>query len=248
MSLKNIFFKNKFTYKIYLYYNLYIRHKGYKKKASYSQWGEDHFIENFFKNKKTGIYLDVGCFHPFKYSNTCLLFNKGWKGINIDANPTSIDLFNIIRPKDINLCTTIDDKKKEYKVYFDHPFSPINTLDKELVNSRTKKPISEIEEKSTTLNKIIEKSPFEKDKINLLTVDIEGHEFQALKNFNFSKYKIDVVVLELFDKSLSKIEMFNQSIDFVTKSRIYNLLLNNNYKLINWVHSDLIFVRNDFPN
>ena len=56
-------------------------------------------------------------------------------GINIDINPTSIDLFNIIRPKDINLCATIDDKKKEYKVYFDHPFSPINTLDKEYYNS-----------------------------------------------------------------------------------------------------------------
>ena len=85
MSLRNIFFKNKLTYKIYLYYNLYIRHTGYKKKASYSQWGEDHFIQNFFKNKDTGVYLDVGCFHPFKYSNTCLLYNKGWKGINIDV-------------------------------------------------------------------------------------------------------------------------------------------------------------------
>ena len=56
MSLKNIFFKNKLTYKIYLYYNLYIRHTGYKKKSSYSQWGEDRFIGNFFKNKNTAQY------------------------------------------------------------------------------------------------------------------------------------------------------------------------------------------------
>ena len=52
MSLKKIFFKTKFTYKIYLFYNLYIRHKGFQKKKRYSQWGEDQFIIDFFKDKK----------------------------------------------------------------------------------------------------------------------------------------------------------------------------------------------------
>jgi hypothetical protein len=51
------------------------------------------------------------------------------EGINIDINPTTIDLFNIARPKDVNLCTTIDEKKSEFKFYYDHPFSPVNTLD-----------------------------------------------------------------------------------------------------------------------
>ena len=52
MSLRKIFLKNKFTYKIYLFYNLYIRHKAFLNRASYSQWGEDLEIINFFKNKK----------------------------------------------------------------------------------------------------------------------------------------------------------------------------------------------------
>ena len=111
MSLRKYFFKNKFSYRIYLYYNLYIRHKGLKKRTRYSQWGEDYHIFKFFENKTSGIYLDIGCFHPYMYSNTCLLFNNGWKGINIDINPTSIDLFKIARPNDVNLCTTIDEKK-----------------------------------------------------------------------------------------------------------------------------------------
>ena len=65
------------------------------KKKSYSQCGEDLFIENFFKNKNYGTYLDIGAFNPIKFSNTLLLYKKGWKGINIDLNQTSIDLFNI---------------------------------------------------------------------------------------------------------------------------------------------------------
>ena len=131
MSLKNIFLKTKLTYKIYLYYNLYIRHKSYLKRTQYSQWGEDQFINQFFKDKTDGIYLDIGCFHPVMYINTCLLYRKGWRGINIDINPTSIDLFNILRPKDTNLCTTINEIKETFEIYYDDPFSPVNTLSKQ---------------------------------------------------------------------------------------------------------------------
>ena len=119
MSLKQFFFKTNFTYKLYLYYNLYIRHKCFINRSRYSQWGEDLSIIEFFKEKKNGVYFDVGCFHPLMYSNTCLLFKNGWNGINIDINPTSIDLFNIIRPNDLNLCTTINENVKEFKVYLD---------------------------------------------------------------------------------------------------------------------------------
>ena len=45
MSLKNLLIKNSFTYKIYIYYNLYIRHKAHKIRRQYSQWGEDLVIE-----------------------------------------------------------------------------------------------------------------------------------------------------------------------------------------------------------
>ena len=115
MSLKRLFFKTKSTYKIYLYYNLFVRHKCFIKKKQYSQWGEDQFIKDFFKDKHKGVYLDIGCYHPFAYNNTCLLFLKGWHGINVDINQTSIDLFDIARPNDTNICTTIDNKKREFK-------------------------------------------------------------------------------------------------------------------------------------
>ena len=115
MTLKQLFFKTHLTYKLYLYYNLYIRHKCFIDRSRYSQWGEDLSIDEFFRGKKNGVYFDVGCFHPLMYSNTCLLFKNGWNGINIDINPTSIDLFNIIRPNDLNLCTTINETVKNLK-------------------------------------------------------------------------------------------------------------------------------------
>ena len=47
-------------------------------KNFYSQFGEDRIIVNEIikPSYKNGFYVDVGCFHPKKYSNTYLLYKK----------------------------------------------------------------------------------------------------------------------------------------------------------------------------
>ncbi len=197
MSLKKIFFKTKLSYKIYLYYNLFLRNKCFINKSQYSQWGEDIIISEYFKDRKEGVYLDVGCFHPIMYSNTCLLYKKGWHGINIDVNPTSIDLFNILRPKDINLCTTIDNKKREFKVYYDHPFSPINTLDKEYYDSFKNKFFKDnslIMIKSKSIDEILNLSKFKH--INFVNIDVEGMDFEILHQLIPNKMKPELISIE----------------------------------------------------
>jgi len=69
---------------------------------------------------------------------------------------------------------------------------------------------------------------------------------QTLKNFNFLKYNIDVLVVEITDTNLKKLEMYNQSLDFITTSKVYKLIIENGYKLVNLIHSDMVFVKNDF--
>ena len=106
----------KFTFlkTIYLYYNLYIRN--FKFFFNSSQFGEDKKIIKLFN--KSGIYLDIGCFHPIRHNNTYLMYKLGWSGINIDLNPLSIKLFNFARPRDINICAAVSDKKKVKNLYF----------------------------------------------------------------------------------------------------------------------------------
>src|SRR5439155_17099996 len=70
-------------------------------RVSYSQFGEDlvvrtHFAQNF--DNFAGRFVDVGAFHPFKYSNTMLLSQLGWRGINIDCNPVKIAGFKSCVP------------------------------------------------------------------------------------------------------------------------------------------------------
>ena len=216
-------------------------------KQSYSISNVDLIIDRLFSNIDRGYYIDVGCNHPIKYNNTYLLHKRGWSGINIDLDKTSIDQFNKLRKNDHNvqaLVGSFDDEEKE--IYFYHERSAINTLSKKLAEKRSTKPREIIKRNTISLNKIIENSRYKNKKINVMSIDIENNEYEVLKNFSFNKYKVDVIVTELHDLTQKNLEIYNQSIDFVINTNLYKLLIHNNYKLINWVNSDLIFVRKDF--
>ena len=222
-----------------LYYTKY-------SKKSFSLSNVDLIINRIFSEVNKGIYIDIGCNHPIKYNNTYLLHKKGWKGINIDLDDKSIEQFNKLRDKDTNIkamITSIDGEEKD--VYFYHDRSAINTISKELAESREKKAKEVKKLKGTTINSIIENSEYKNSKINLLSIDIENYEYEALKNFNFKKYNIDVIVTEITDIKKKKLETYNQSLEYILNTKIYKLLVDNNYKLINWVNADLVFFNKD---
>ena len=83
--MNTLSFKN-FYQKIYILWNLYIKYKIYLKKKTYSAHKEDLIVSKFFRNKKNGFFVDVGCHHPSRINNTFLLYQLGWRGVNIDMN------------------------------------------------------------------------------------------------------------------------------------------------------------------
>ena len=216
------------------------------KKISYSYGGIDSLVLNIFKNQKNGLYLDIGCGHPIKNNNTYLLNKKGWSGINIDLDEENIDLFNSYRKKDVNLATAVSDKEGETDLYFYHSKSALNTISKENADFQKAKVSSIKKIKTQTINKIIENSPFKDRKIDFLSVDVEGSELAILKNFDFAKYSPKVIVVEYLDLSLKKLEIKNLNINNIIKSEIYKFIESNNYTLANILHSDLVFINNNF--
>ena len=220
-----------------------IYYEKYSKK-SYSISSVDLVISRLFSNKSTGIYVDVGCNHPIKHNNTYLLYKKGWSGINIDLDKKSIHEFNKMRKNDYNvqeLVGSVDGEEKE--IYYYHERSAINTISKVLADKRLTKPKNIIKRKTKSLNTIINNSPYFNKKINFMSIDIENYEYEVLKNFNFGKYDIGVIVTECVDIKQQKPETHTQSLEYITSTSLYKLLTQNNYKLINWVNSDLIFIK-----
>ena len=231
--------------KIIKYLSIFLKSFTHKK-ISYSYGGIDALVANIFKNQKKGFYVDVGCGHPIKNNNTYLLNKLNWFGINIDLDKENINLFNIYRKNDHNVCAAISDRIGKTDLFFYHSKSAINTINKQNSDYQKAK-VSNIKKiDTTTLNNILENSIYNKLEIDFLSIDIEGSELLALKNFNFEKYKPKVIVIEYLDLSLPALEIKNLNILSAINSKIYKLLLENNYTLVNMLHSDLVFVRNDF--
>ena len=237
--------KNKFLYtkklnffKIIYFFFQYLKSKQ-KLKKSHSNWGIDMLCDHFFINKNNGIYIDIGCHHPFLNNNTLQLHKRGWSGINIDIDFCSIDIFNFFRPKDLNIEIGVSDTKGETDLYFFHNRAAKNTLSKKLgLEAKSVKKVN-----TDTLNNIIENSKFANEKINFLSIDVEGYELKVLMGFDLKKYKPEMIVLEFLQPNIK--EFSQQKIEVIQESALYKHMINSDYKLINWVHADLVFVPNN---
>ncbi len=209
---------------------------GYSAK-SYSQEGEDMVLRRIFEKKERGFYVDVGAHHPKRFSNTYYFYKKGWRGINIEAMPGSIRIFNRIRPRDINLEMAISDGKKTLRYYvFNDP--ALSGFSKQLANQRTGqgayKIIFEKDLQSHTLTEVLDEHLPKGQEIDFLSVDVEGLDFEVLKSNKWDTYCPKVVLVESTGRSLEEIMLSN----------IYKLLRGNGYQLFAKTVNTLIFKLN----
>ena len=239
-KLKEIFLsKNSSSIKyLYFFFNKIISLLSFKK--SFSQGSMDLILNIIFRDQRSGVYVDVGCQHPIKNNNTFLLYKRGWSGINIDLDRVNIDLFNYHRPRDFNFNSAISDKKEEVDLFYYHQKSPINTLDKEVSNKQPAKLEKTLKIKTETLTDIIEKTTIKN--IDILSIDVEGYELKVLKGLNFEKFKPKLIIAEFLDLTATKWEIPYNNLDNVVNSEIYRYMISKNYKLVNWVNGDLIFM------
>ena len=209
----------------------------WKPRTLYSNWGIDLLIKDILKNQKEkGIYIDVGCHHPLINNNTYILYKRGWKGINVDLDFNSIDMFNYFRPKDHNIQIALSNKIGFTDLYFFHNRSAKNTITK----SRGKGAKSIKRVKTDTLNNIVKNSKINTKKIDFLSIDVEGNELNVLKGLNFKKYRPKIISIEFIKPNIK--EFYQHDIKNIFKSDIYKFMISKKYKLVNWIHDDLIFI------
>jgi len=226
--------------KIFLYYNIYIRN--FKFFFNNSQFGEDKRIIKLFEKNKNGFYVDVGCFHPIRQNNTYLMYRLGWRGVNIDLNPLTIELFRIARPNDINICAAISNKNELKTLYFDHQLSTLNTINKNHTIFLEKSfGIRNIKKKKIQTKKLDYLLNLKKIKnIDFLNIDIEGNELIVLKDLNFNHFNIKVICIEIINYKLFSKKMTTN------KEQIFSLLKKNNFKLKFKTNVNYIFVNKNY--
>jgi FkbM family methyltransferase len=164
---------------------------------SYSQTGEDRLIANLLGDTSNGFFVDVGCNEPRLKSNTFAFYAYGWSGINIDANAKLINKFSASRPRDVSICAAVSSEEKTLVfTEFDDPL--VSSLDASHVNEwKNHRTIaSQTSVVTTPLSKILEQNNVPAS-FDLLSIDVEGHDFEVLHSLDFEKYHPRLIVIEI---------------------------------------------------
>ncbi len=175
-------------------------------RVSYSQFGEDQVVRNHFAgfDGAGGLFIDVGAFHPFKFSNTKLLSSLGWRGLNIDCDPDKIARFEKLRPRDHNICAAVSDAAQEL-VWLQYPEGTTDRLvargESELLSACGEKPTKITPIKATPLTQILDESPFCRKHFHYLNIDCEGHDLAVLQGLDFRRYAPDLITVEALNEN-----------------------------------------------
>lgn len=194
----------------------------------YSQAGEDSILYGIFNKKmqngEKGFFVDIGAFHPTLHSNTFRFYISGWRGINIDACPGSMNLFNKIRPRDINLEIGIGEIKGQSTYYLLDEKSTMNSFSKQnLIDHGMLKGVKEeLLVEMRTLEEILDAYSNNFKEIDFLSVDVEGLDYQVLKSNNWEKYRPKVIVVEINCSNTEDVK----------ESEIYNFISDRGYIIV----------------
>lgn len=104
---------------------------------SFSKSGDDIQLYKLINNHKPGVYIDIGCFHPIKASNTYHFYLRNWKGICIDPNPRFKKEYIHYRPKDRFINKGIANQNKDHLKYYllNEPHSSMSTFDRSFISN-----------------------------------------------------------------------------------------------------------------
>jgi len=190
---------------------------------SYSQTGEDRIIDSILN--EIGFYVEVGCNHPESHSNTFTLYKKGWRGITIDANEELICKHKRLRKRDKSICAVISDTEQEV-VFTDFEDSLVSSLNDEHIDEYKKSRTIKNQRVVNTLplSAVLENCNAPHN-FELLSIDVEGHDFEVLSSLDLNIYRPKLIVIEMH-----KFDLLDPN-----SSRIYGYLKVNCYKMVGYV-------------
>jgi len=194
------------------------------RRISYSQSGEDLIIEQVFMvlGRKLISYLDLGANHPTRFSNTYLFYQKGGAGVCVEPDQTLQPLFKKLRSRDVLLTCGVGLKEGEADFYI-MTTNTLNTFSKEeadryagygrqKIERIIKLPLKPL---NTILAEHFETCP------NLISLDIEGLDFQILRSLDFGKWRPEVFCIETLTYTEDKTERKLQEIIEFMKGNAY---------------------------
>jgi len=161
---------------------------------------EARLVAAFFGDAK-GFFIEVGANEPHERSQTWHLEQAGWTGILIEPQPDLADKLRAMRAATVFAvaCSSPDNAGRKMPL---HVAGPLSSLDRERMAPGAT-PETVIEVPIRTLDSILEAgqapAPFD-----FLSLDVEGHEIEVLRGFDFDRWRPRLILVEDHVADLSK--------------------------------------------
>jgi len=184
------------------------------KQHSYAQWGEDHFVWDYFHRKPRGFFIEVGANDAVNLSQTYLLEQNGWEGILVEPQESCCEKLRRVRQRSKVFQVACGAPEQKGKTMFrvaahnDRSMLASQEPDEDVEFTHS------VEVDVTTLDDILLQSG--NPKPDFLSIDVEGAELDVLRGFTFSKHQPALVIVE----------------DDVFDLRVHSHLQAHGYKLV----------------
>ena len=167
----------------------------------YSQFNEELVIREFFHDRKGGFFLDVGAGDYQHYSTTYYLEERlGWHGIAVDALASYAAGYAAHRPNTKFVNYLVTDRAKGMQKFFEATgLTEISSVSKAVTEEQNRllgnpDKVTEVEVPTITLTELLTK--LGAGRLDLLSMDIEEHEPQALAGFDIERWQPALVCVE----------------------------------------------------
>jgi FkbM family methyltransferase len=161
---------------------------------------EQHLIQTFFSDT-AGYFVEVGANHPQDGSQSWLLEQCGWSGILIEPHPELADKLRQERRAKVFAvaCSSPENAGRKLPYYVAGPHS---TLDRAAMAPGSQ-PKAVIDVLARTLSSILTEAGAPQT-IDFLSIDVEGHEIEVLRGFDFTLWQPRLILLEDHVSNLRK--------------------------------------------
>ena len=161
---------------------------------SYSQWGDDVLVLEFFNQKKDGVFFEAGANDPKILSQTYLLEQHGWSGVLVEPVSTCCDSLRRERTRSHVFQNALGSPQQRGKLKLCIP-EGITVFTRTLDQADgTNKGDTIIEADFITIQECLNKAGY--THLDYLSLDLEGSELSALHGLDFEKIRPRLIIIE----------------------------------------------------
>lgn len=178
---------------------------------SFSQFGEDVLLWDYFRRKPEGFFVEVGANHPTWCSQTWLLESQGWQGILVEPLPEKAALLREERPRSRVFQAAMGAPDQRGRARF-------TVAAQDSLSGLTTHPgvVADrfVEVEVRTLDDILAEAG--NPKLDFVSIDVEGSELQVLRGFSLERHQPALLMME----------------DHLQRMEVHRHLVRHRYRLV----------------